>query len=161
MTVRQVDRRREGDNDAREKQRSCAAPKNVSANFAFRSHGVATETIGTTGCPDGRGNGVGCGLGVGAHLPVHGVGVGVGVGVDVAVGVAVGVGLAVGVGVGVNVAIGVAVGVGVAVAVAVAVGVGVGVGVQVSYSSALREAWKLLSTPAAASTIPLGSNVAV
>src|SRR5438552_15300166 len=109
MTVRQVDRRREGDNDAREKQRSCAAPENVSANFAFRFHGVATETIGTTGCPDGRGNGVGCGLGVGEHLPVHGVGVGVGVGVAVAVGV------------GVAVAVAVAVVVGVAVAVAMAV----------------------------------------
>jgi hypothetical protein len=35
------------------------------------------------------------------------------------------------------------------------------VGVQVSYSSALAEAKRVLSNPAAASTIPLGSNVAV
>jgi hypothetical protein len=51
--------------------------------------------------------------------------------------------------------------VGVGVGVAVGVGVGVGVGAQVSYSSALAEALKLLSSPPAASTIPLDSKVAV
>ena len=55
---------------------------------------------------------------------------------------------------------GVAVAVGVGVGVALAVGVGVGSDTGAN-SSALEEVLPLLPNPPAASTIPLGSNVAV
>jgi hypothetical protein len=72
----------------------------------------------------------------------------------------VGSGVILGVGETVVVGVGLAVAVGVEVGVAVEVGVGVGDS-ELSYSSALAEALMLLSTPPAASTLPLGSNVAV
>jgi len=74
------------------------------------------------------------------------------------VGRALGVGSDLGVGVGLGVTLGVPVGVG--VGVTIGVGVGVGVGVEVSYSSALARG-PLPPSPPAASTIPLGSKVAV
>ena len=65
-------------------------------------------------------------------------------------------------GVGVGVPAGVGVGVATGVGVGVAAGVGVGVGVAAElYSSALAREPLVLLYPAATSTLPLGSNVAV
>jgi hypothetical protein len=76
-------------------------------------------------------------------------------------GVGRGLGVGEGLGVAVGVAVGVALGVGVGVEVGVIVGVGVGVAVCVPDSSALLRTTKPVPLPAATSTVPLSSKLAV
>lgn len=75
-------------------------------------------------------------------------------------GVGRGLGVTLGVDVGVGLAVGVAVGLGVGVEPGVAVGVGEGEGAGALYSSALVRTL-VVPSPAATSTIPLDSKVAV